>query len=64
MTTDGRVKAVFVIWLVVFGVVGAQMSWVLRPFVGSPDQPFTWFRPREFSFFEAVLNALKRLLAG
>jgi hypothetical protein len=59
---DGRVKAVFTVWLVVFAVVGAQMSWVLRPFIGSPEQPFTWFRPRMSSFFEAVLHALRRLL--
>jgi hypothetical protein len=60
---DGRVKAVFVCWLIVFGVVGAQMSWVLRPFVGAPEQPFTWFRTRESSFFESVLRTLQRLLS-
>jgi hypothetical protein len=59
---DGRVKIVFAIWLLVFGLVGAQMSWVLRPFIGSPDTPFTWFRPRMSSFFEAVFHALRRLL--
>jgi hypothetical protein len=61
---DRRVKAVFVCWLIVFGVVGAQMSWILRPFIGAPDRDFTWFRPRESSFFEAVFNTLHRLLAG
>jgi hypothetical protein len=60
---DMRVKTVFVCWVVVFAVVGAQMSWVLRPFVGTPDGPFTWFRAREASFFEAVANALRRLLS-
>ena len=33
-------------------------------FVGDPGQPFTWLRPRESSFFEAVLGALHRLLTG
>jgi hypothetical protein len=60
---EPQVKGVFAIWLVVFAVVGAQMSWVLRPFVGSPDLPFTWFRPRMSSFFEAVLDSLRRLLS-
>ena len=55
------VGAVFYIWLLVFGLVGAQMGWVLRPFVGSPLMPFTWFRPREASFFEAVLKSLRQL---
>ena len=54
-----NVKAVFACWLVAFALVGAQMSWVLRPFIGSPDRPFTWFRPRESQFFEAVIKALR-----
>ncbi len=48
------VKVVFRIWLIVFGLVGAQMGWVLRPFIGNPNQPFTWLRPRQSNFFEAV----------
>lgn len=60
---DGRVKTVFACWVVVFALVGAQMSWVLRPFVGMPETEFTWFRPREASFFEAVFNALRRLVS-
>jgi hypothetical protein len=56
--------AVFYVWLVAFGLVGAQMAWVLRPFVGSPWLPFTWFRPREASFFEAVLKSLRQLFAS
>lgn len=55
-----NVRAVFVCWVIVFGLVGAQMSWVLRPFIGAPDRPFEWFRPRESNFFEAV----KRTAAG
>lgn len=57
----GHVKTVFRCWIVVFGLVGAQMSWVLRPFIGNPDQPFTWFRPRQSNFFEAVWHALLSL---
>src|SRR5215218_649912 len=33
---DQSVKNVFRIWVIVFGLVGAQMGWVLRPFVGHP----------------------------
>lgn len=54
--------SVFRTWVIVFGLVGMQMSWVLRPIIGAPHLPFAWFRPRESSFFEAVLNALYRLL--
>ena len=58
-----HVKTVFRCWVVLFGLVGAQMGWVLRPFIGDPDRPFTWFRPRESNFFEAVLHALQDLLS-
>jgi hypothetical protein len=56
-----HVKIVFRIWAVVFGLVGAQMGWILRPFIGDPKQPFTWFRPRDSNFFEAVWNAFQNL---
>lgn len=58
-----RIKAVFTIWMIVFGLVGAQMSWILRPFVGSPDIPFQWFRPRGSNFFEAVMNAVRSVFS-
>lgn len=56
-----NVRAVFIAWVIVFGLVGAQMSWVLRPFVGAPDRPFEWFRPRESNFFAAVRRAVLAL---
>jgi hypothetical protein len=49
-----HVKAIFRIWVIVFGLVGAQMAWVLRPFIGAPGQPFVTFRGRQGNFFEAV----------
>lgn len=58
----GHVKTVFRIWVIVFGLVGAQMSWVLRPFIGDPASPFAWFRPRSSNFFEAVVHALMNVL--
>ena len=58
-----HVKTVFRCWMILFGLVGAQMGWVLRPFLGSPNVPFTWFRGRDSNFFQAVLNALSGLLS-
>lgn len=60
---SGHVKIVFRIWIIVFGLVGAQMAWVLRPFIGHPDLEFTWFRPRQSNFFESVVNHLIRLFS-
>lgn len=59
--TDPKVRMMFQIWILVFGLVGAQMGWVLRPFIGDPDVPFEWFAPRESSFFEAIIAALEQL---
>jgi hypothetical protein len=56
-----HVKKVFGCWVIVFGLVGAQMGWVLRPFIGSPATPFQWFRERESNFFEAVLEIVRHL---
>jgi hypothetical protein len=59
-----HVRKVFAIWIMVFGVVGAQMSWLLRPFIGDPDAQFAWFRPRGSNFFEAVGHLLWSLFLG
>jgi hypothetical protein len=61
-TMGQGVITVFYTWILVFGLVGAQMSWVLRPFIGSPDKPFVLFRGRESNFFEAVFNTLIGML--
>jgi hypothetical protein len=57
-------RSVFGCWVIVFAIVGAQMGWVLRPFIGNPAQEFTWFRARKSNFFEAVLNAIGTLFTG
>jgi hypothetical protein len=62
--SNGQVRSVFAVWIIVFALVGAQMSWVLRPFLGHPDTPFAWFRPRSSNFFESVLNTLRALLGS
>lgn len=63
-TLARQTRTVFRAWVVLFALVGAQMGWVLRPFIGSPDLPFTWFRERNSNFFAGVLNTLVRLLSG
>jgi hypothetical protein len=57
-------RLVFGCWVVVFALVGAQMGWVLRPFVGSPSLPFSWLRPRQSNFFEAIINSLQALFSS
>lgn len=56
------VKTVFYLWIVVFGLVGAQMSWLLRPFISAPDKPFVLFSARESNFYAAVWDALQHVM--
>ena len=55
--------AVFRVWILIYVVVGAQMSWILRPFIGNPNEPFTLFRSRDSHFFEALFATIRRLLS-
>jgi hypothetical protein len=62
--TAGNVRTVFGIWIIVFSLVGAQMGWILRPFIGAPSEPFTWLRPRESNFFESVATVFGQTVLG
>ncbi|RYG74129.1 hypothetical protein EON80_02735 [bacterium] len=59
-----NVRQVFMVWVLVFGMVGAQMSWVLRPFISAPDKPFVLISPRESNFYAAVFEAVVKTLGG
>ncbi len=56
-------RATLFAWLAGNLFLGAQLSWVLRPFIGSPNMPVQFLRdePLEGNFFEAVWNTLKFL---
>ena len=56
-----HVQGVFRCWMVLFALVGSQMAWVLRPFIGDPSAPFAFFRERRANFFIGVWDHLIRL---
>lgn len=58
------VRAIFAVWIIVFGLVGSQMGWVLRPFIGKPDVPVTFFRSREGNFFQAVSDKIQDVIGN
>ena len=35
-----------------------QMGWLLRPFIGTPQRPFEWFRERDSNFLLDVVRTL------
>lgn len=57
----------FLLWLGAFAFVGCQLSWILRPFVGSPFYPVALFRPDSLdrNFYEFVFTeVLPFLITG
>lgn len=48
-------------WIVIYGFVGIQMGWTLRPFIGSPTTPTQFFRQEAWG--NAYLE-LYRIITG
>ncbi|MDY6936815.1 MAG: actin-binding WH2 domain-containing protein [Cyanobacteriota bacterium] len=62
IASGGLRSKILLLWLVLYGFVGSQMGWVLRPFFGTPGQAFALFREREGNFYLSVLHSLGNLL--
>jgi hypothetical protein len=52
------------IWIALFGFVGTQLAWTLRPFFGSPDEPFALFRDVNGTFYADIFTTIGRLIGG
>lgn len=53
------------VWLVLYGFIGIQMGWVLRPFIGDPELPTRLFRQSAWgNAYVEVLDTLWRLITG
>lgn len=55
---------VFRVWIVLYAFVGAQMGWVLRPFIGDPKEKFTLFEPRGGNIFMDLLKSIGDLASS
>ena len=57
-------RAILFAWLTGNLLLGSQLAWTLRPFVGSPGLPVEFLRsdPLRGNFFEAVAHACRHLL--
>jgi hypothetical protein len=49
-------------WLFLYGFVGSQLGWTLRPFVGTPEEPFALFREIESNFYVQVIKIIGKVL--
>jgi hypothetical protein len=52
------------IWILLFGFVGTQLGWTLRPFFGSPGEKFELFRNLDGTFYGDIFATIGRLLGG
>jgi len=67
VVAECSVNQLYLAWIIAFGFVGCQLSWILRPFVGSPFYPVAFLRPDclERNFYEFVfLEVLPFVLRG
>lgn len=60
----GAARKVLFAWLAGNLLLGSQLAWIMRPFVGSPGLPVQFLRgnPFEGSFYEAIFHAFRHLL--
>jgi hypothetical protein len=52
------------IWILLFGFVGTQLGWTLRPFFGSPGEHFQVFRNLDGTFYGDIFATIGRLIHG
>jgi hypothetical protein len=52
------------IWILLFGFVGTQLAWTLRPFFGDPGQPFGLFRKIDGTFYADIFRTIGHLFGG
>ena len=50
------------LWVVLYGFVGTQLAWTLRPFFGDPEMPFAIFRTIKGNFYVNIITSLVDLL--
>ena len=49
-------------WLVLYGFVGSQLGWVIRPIFGNPDNQFVLFRQMQGNIYLDIINAISEVL--
>lgn len=50
------------VWIVLYGFVGTQLAWTLRPFFGDPKQPLEIFRAIEGNFYVNIIQTIAKIL--
>lgn len=64
--TPAAATATLLAWIGGNGFLGAQFSWILRPFFGTPQLEVQFLRPHPLrgNFYESVWNSIDRITGG
>jgi hypothetical protein len=49
------------VWIFLFGFVGTQLAWTLRPFFGSPGMDYSLYREIDGNFYAEILRTIANL---
>jgi hypothetical protein len=49
------------VWILLFGFVGTQLAWTLRPFFGSPGMEFSLYRQIDGNFYAEIFRTISGL---
>jgi hypothetical protein len=49
------------VWILLFGFVGTQLAWTLRPFFGSPGMKFSLYREIDGNFYAEIFRTISHL---
>ncbi len=55
-------RVVMWLWVLVYGFVGSQMAWTLRPFIGAPSMKFELFRQLGGNFYANIFASIGEML--
>lgn len=55
-------RLIFILWIFLYGFVGSQMAWTLRPFVRQSTEPFMVLEQRGGSFYSNVIYSAGELI--
>lgn len=58
----GLGQRILLLWIILYGFVGTQMTWRLSPFIGKPEDPFYLVKPSRDNFYVDVIHAVQDAL--
>jgi hypothetical protein len=57
-----RLRMFLKLWLLMFGFIGAQLSYTLSPFFGDPSKEFIFFTTIQNNFFSDLLDSIFKFI--